>query len=61
MTQLVIVRPLDNSTDSSMLGQMLSEAARGTDYYFLILPGRVDFEMTSKEQLQKLVDSIPDK
>ncbi len=61
MTQLVIVRPLDGSTNQSRLLEMLSRATEGTDYYFVILPGRVDFELSSKERLQELVDSIPDK
>ncbi len=58
--KLVIVRPLDESASSYQLGQLLSKVAEGTDYRFVIIPGRIDFEMSTKEALLRMVDSIPD-
>lgn len=61
MRSIIIVIPLDDSTNHQTLARTLSKAAEHTNYYFLILPGRVDFQKVTRKQLAKMIDDIPDK
>ena len=51
---LVIVRPLDKDANLKELGERLSEAAKGTDYFFILTKARFDFELMTKDEAVKL-------
>ena len=57
--KIIVVRPLDESTDIGRLSHLLSKCGGG-DYFFLVIPGRVDFERVNKKRLQEMIDRIPD-
>lgn len=58
--KLFIVRPLDEEAKKStkQIADLLQSVSEGTDYRWVILPGRVDFEETTIENLEYLIKEL---